>query len=58
MLSSFPASILGILPAAAVILCHHAITLVLLAFALRHPDFAYWTCVDALVELNTALLVS
>eukprot|EP00891_Asterochloris_glomerata_P003595 jgi/Astpho2/3595/gw1.00058.76.1_t len=41
-----------------VILCHHAITLVLLVFPLRHPDFAYWTCVDALVELNTALLIA
>jgi hypothetical protein len=40
------------------ILGHHVVTILLLTFPLRHPDFAHFTCWDGLTELNTFFLVA
>mmetsp|Transcript_7954 Transcript_7954/g.29416 ORF Transcript_7954/g.29416 Transcript_7954/m.29416 type:complete len:228 (+) Transcript_7954:268-951(+) len=39
------------------IVIHHLATLGLVQHALRHPETAFFTCLDGLVELNTAFLV-
>lgn len=47
------------LPSAhALILGHHAVTILLLTFPLRHPDLARFTCWDGLTEINTFFLVA
>ncbi len=41
-----------------VIMAHHAVTLVLLSFPLRFPEFGVYTCLDALAEVNTYFLIA
>lgn len=41
-----------------IVLAHHAITLVLLLFPVRFPEYATFTCWDGLVELNTFMLIA
>lgn len=41
-----------------VIMSHHVITLLLLTFPYRHPDFAHFTCWDGITEINTFFLIA
>ena len=41
-----------------VVIAHHIVTIALLVFPLRHPEFAYFTCWDGIVEINTFFLIA
>lgn len=41
-----------------VIMAHHVVTLVLLSFPLRYPEFGLYTCLDGLAEVNTYFLIA
>lgn len=41
-----------------VIMAHHVVTLVLLSFPLRFPEFGVYTCLDGLAEVNTYFLIA
>lgn len=41
-----------------VVMAHHLVTIVLLLFPLRHPEFAHFTCWDGIVEINTFFLIA
>ncbi len=41
-----------------VILAHHIVTLLLLTFPFRHPEFAHFTCWDGATEINTFFLIA
>lgn len=41
-----------------VIMAHHCVTLLLLVFPLRYPEFGSFACLDGMVELNTFFLIA
>ncbi len=41
-----------------VVIAHHFVTIIILLFPLRHPEFAYFTCWDGVVEINTFFLIA